>query len=123
MSVQVNTVGKLRKNPQVAKTLAGKVHSIDENTLFPDAWKMTITIDDLTPNNFNMYADYYLNGFNKDEISMQADEKTFGDLAGELWSSIKEIIEMGKKAASEMKDSMEGTADFVKQKIKEATNY
>ena len=117
MSVQVSTVGKLRKNAQVAKELSGKVHSIDENTLFPDAWKMTITIDDLTPNNFNMYADYYLNGFNKDEISMQADEKTFGDLAGELWDSVKEIIEMGKKAASEMKDSVGKMAEAAGQQL------
>lgn len=39
------------------------IKSLDENTLFPDAWEITVEIKDLTPNNFNTYIHHFIHGF------------------------------------------------------------
>jgi hypothetical protein len=62
--------GDLRKNSWMAKKFgkntkinsSNKLLSIDEDTLWPAAWKIDIQIKDLTPNNFNTYIDYFKNG-------------------------------------------------------------
>lgn len=62
--------GDLRKNSWMAAKFgkntkinsSNKLLSIDEDTLWPAAWKIDIQIKDLTPNNFNTYIDYFKNG-------------------------------------------------------------
>jgi hypothetical protein len=39
------------------------IKSLDENTLFPDAWEITVEVKDLTPNNFNTYIHHFIHGF------------------------------------------------------------
>jgi hypothetical protein len=39
------------------------IKSLDENTLFPDAWEVNVEIKDLTPNNFNTYIHHFIHGF------------------------------------------------------------
>jgi hypothetical protein len=55
--------GKLRKNEYMYKTYGSTIKSLTEDTLYPDAWKIKIDIKDLTPNNFNTYIHYFVNGF------------------------------------------------------------
>jgi len=64
MDCTVTFEGKLRKNKKVSDKLRQYSKAIDDDMLWPDAWKLNIKIHDLTPNNFNLYADYYLNGIN-----------------------------------------------------------
>ena len=45
------------------KTYGKTLKSIQADTLYPDAWKVSIQIKDLTPNNFNTYINYFVNGF------------------------------------------------------------
>ena len=53
--------GKLRKNTLMYKTYGDKIKSITADNLWPEAWKIDIKIKDLTPNNFNMNMNYYVN--------------------------------------------------------------
>ena len=92
MGVVVTQVGKLRTNPKMAKNLG--IKSLDNNTLYPDAYKINIKIIDLTPNNFNTFS-YYLNeGF--DSTSLQ--DKSITSVADK-------IIEATKDLAGNMKDT------------------
>lgn len=45
------------------KTYGNTLKSITPDVLYPDAWKIKISIKDLTPNNFNTYINYFVNGF------------------------------------------------------------
>lgn len=60
MGVEIKHVGKLRKNPDVYKRL--NINGINNSTLYPDAYHITLNIHDLCPNNFNNYVDYLMNG-------------------------------------------------------------
>lgn len=60
MGVTVTQVGKLRTNSQAVKDIG--LRGVPEGTLFPDAYKISLKVVDLTPNNFNLYVDYLMNG-------------------------------------------------------------
>lgn len=93
IDVTVTFEGKLRKNVAVSQSLKTYSKAITDDMLWPDAWKININIRDLTPNNFNLYAEYYLNGLNTDELAQfegsQADNLagTINDLK-EYWTSM-----------------------------------
>jgi hypothetical protein len=61
MGMEVTRVGKLRTNNKAAASLSG-FKSITSETIWPDAYKITINVNDLCPNNFNNYIDYLVNG-------------------------------------------------------------
>ena len=68
---------------------------------------MAVEIKELSPNNFNMYADYYLNGFNADELIRQQEESG-------IWEMLGEIRQMIEKKYDDMKaayDSNKGNED------------
>lgn len=73
MNSEITVVGKLRKNKEMANYY-NDIKSINEDTLWPDAWKIKLEIQDLTVNNFNNYAEYYQNGFNKENELMHNSE-------------------------------------------------
>lgn len=61
-----------------------KIKSIDNDTLWPDAWKLDIKIKDLTPNNFNTYIEYFVNGWsssNVKELSKKGTETSWAETA------------------------------------------
>lgn len=55
--------GKLRYNKSMFNKYGKYIKSITADVLWPDFWKIEINIKDLTPNNFNMYMNYYKNGY------------------------------------------------------------
>lgn len=59
---KVTFVGKLRHNTYMSERYSDTIKSITKDVLWPDAWKVEIHIKDLTPNNFNMYMNYFING-------------------------------------------------------------
>lgn len=59
--------GKLRKNDYMNKIYGKTIKSINSDTLWPDAWKIDIQIKDLTPNNFNTYAEYFVHGYGSED--------------------------------------------------------
>jgi hypothetical protein len=61
LGVEVTHVGKLRTNPDVGKSM-NSLKSLNRDTLYPDAYKMTLNVVDLCPNNFNNYIDYLRDG-------------------------------------------------------------
>lgn len=63
IGAKINTIGKLRKNRSMYLRYGHAIKSLDENTLFPDAWEITINAKDLTPNNFNTYIHHFIHGF------------------------------------------------------------
>lgn len=71
IGISSEMVGKLRTNEDVASILnqgtsTTKVFSaINQKTLFPDAYKLELHVQDLTPNNFNNYVNYLINGQNE----------------------------------------------------------
>lgn len=125
MDCSITFEGKLRKNPAVAKELSKFTKAIDEDMLFPDAWKISLSIKDLTPNNFNMYANYYMNGYNQDEISKLSEMKGIEDIASELvtyfkgmWEDMKtiggDVIEAGKNILNNTLDAANSLMSDVK---------
>lgn len=127
MDIEITFVGKLRKNTKVSNELKGMgINSIDEDMLWPDAWKVKIDIRDLTPNNFNMYADYYLQGFNSDEILSLEHQIDMVEMLNDLTSYISGIwddtISEAKNMATKMKDSTQKIIDSVKDKMDRAAH-
>lgn len=92
MDSEVTFEGKLRKNEQVSEELMKLgVKSVDKGMLWPDAWKIRLTIRNLTPNSFNLYADYYERGYCSDEVAELADQISIEEMATGLGSYFKEI--------------------------------
>lgn len=68
--------------------------------LWPEAWKLTLTFKELSPSNFNMYANYYQNGFIPDDL--QAVRRTalssFGAAVDNVLSFVEDIFAEIKEA-------------------------
>ena len=92
MDSEVTFEGKLRKNEKVSEELMKLgVKSVDKGMLWPDAWKIRLTIRNLTPNSFNLYADYYERGYCSDEVAELADQISIEEMAAGLGSYFREI--------------------------------
>ncbi len=72
--------------------------SINKNTLWPDAWKLTLTIKDLTMNNFNTYANYHTYGHSAARLAANTNEE---DAATLVENEIKELTEAYKTGGAE----------------------
>lgn len=66
MSMSIQTVGKLRFNEYMSTKYKSDIKSIQQSTLWPEAWHIVLSIDSLTPWNFNTYVDYHAHGFGND---------------------------------------------------------
>ena len=106
MDIDITFEGKLRKHQEASKELSKYSKAIDENMLWPEAWKVDVTIRDLTPNNFNLYAEYYLNGFNADEIRSLEDYISVKDAVKEIGSY---LMELGKELKDLTVDGINAT--------------
>ena len=99
LDLKITFEGKLRKNEEASKFFREEgILSIDENMLWPEAWKVELSIRDLTPNNFNVYAEYYEHGFKAEEIATL--ERDIG-----LIEAIGDAFEHMAALAKEMKDN------------------
>ena len=124
MECTVTFEGKLRKNADVSKKFKdGGINSIDEDMLWPDAWKISITVHDLTPNNFNLYAYYYMNGFCKDEIADLSNQKGIVEITKDLGKYIKEITSSASSSISTMVNQTTDVANAVGSAIKNSDTY
>lgn len=97
----------------MSNELKSSCAAIDADMLYPDAWSVKLTFRDFTPNNFNMYANYYMNGFNKDEIASLAEKRGLVDMAKDLGSYLGEIGEQLATGASMILDDVDSAlSDF-----------
>lgn len=127
MDSEITFEGKLRKNEKVSNELSKLgIKSIDKDMLWPDAWKIKLTIKDLTPNSFNLYADYYENGYCSDEISQLADQKSITDMLGELPkyfdSMLKDTVEAGMEEYGKIKGGVNDALKYLTNKQSELQN-
>ena len=105
IDMTVTFEGKLRKNEEASKFFRDEgILSIDENMLWPEAWKVELSIRDLTPNNFNVYAEYYEHGFKAEEIATLERDigliEAIGDAFEHMAALAKEMKDNGKDALS-----------------------
>jgi hypothetical protein len=99
IDLKVTFEGKLRKNVEASKYFMSKgINSINEDMLWPEAWKMEINIKPLTPANFNMYSEYYEHGFNAEEVAKLENEIKLVDAINHLSKHIKELAGSMKNA-------------------------
>ena len=118
MDCEVTFEGKLRKNPEFSKKLSKTIKSIDENMLWPDAWKIKLTIKDLTPNNFNLYADYYENGYCAEEVAALGNQIKLDEMVNNLVTYLSGMFAEAKDAASDIgKDVFNQAANVVNSAI------
>lgn len=122
MDIAVTFEGKLRKNKAMSNRLIKLgIKSIDEDMLWPDAWKISISLKDFTPNNFNMYANYYMNGFNQDEIASLSSKQELSSIVQSFGNYMSEVVSnLGKKGmqtASALLDQAETTFDSISKSI------
>jgi len=96
IDVTVTFEGKLRQNKIVSQALKQYSKAIDDDMLWPDAWKMSINIRDLTPNNFNLYAEYYQKGFVIKEVQSLEGEASLSGVFDDLKTWYEEFIKTGK---------------------------
>ena len=66
------------------RTYGNTLKSITPDTLYPDAWKIKIKIKDLTPNNFNTYINYFVNGFQHTANILKSSQNSDGHSAASL---------------------------------------
>lgn len=110
IDITVTFEGKLRRNENVSKELMQYSKAITPDMLWPDAWKMHINIRDLTPNNFNLYAEYYKNGFNAREVADL--ENVFG---------VTDMFDDAKAYFNELQKDMKPAIDAAKKLAEQAT--
>jgi hypothetical protein len=110
MDIDVTFEGKLRKHQEASKELSKYSKAIDENMLWPEAWKVRVEIKDLTPNNFNLYAEYYQRGFKVEEI------KSLENYVG-ITDAIKELTNYVGNLAKSIKDSAGHAMNEVKNAV------
>jgi hypothetical protein len=99
LGVEVSHVGKLRTNPSVSLSM-NSLKSLNENTLYPDAYKMTLNIVDLCPNNFNNYIDYLRDGRSSQiqiggVVKKMNTNKVIGKIIGDTGKTIKDAGAQG----------------------------
>lgn len=115
MNSEITFEGKLRKNNRASEYLGnfskaiydqnnykkdetGKNKGfIDSDMLWPDAWKVKFEIKDLTPDNFNLYADYFLNGYDVNYLQKYEDSISIGKAATDLASYIRDMFSKNSK--------------------------
>jgi hypothetical protein len=98
IDLKITFEGKLRKNEEASKFFRDEgILSIDENMLWPEAWKVEITIRDLTPNNFNVYAEYYEHGFKAEEIATLEKDIGLIEAIGDAFNHMKNLADEMKK--------------------------
>ena len=100
MDCEITFEGKLRKNINVSNILQTFTKSVDKDMLWPDAWKVKFTIKDLTPNNFNLYADYYLNGFERDALTQYENSQTLENAVKDLLTYIQNTFKSNPEEGS-----------------------
>jgi hypothetical protein len=92
LDIEITFEGKLRKHVEASNYFKNKgIKSIDEDMLWPEAWKVDVTIKDLTPNNFNLYAEYYQYGFKADEIKSLEQNIGISDSFNKLKEHLTEL--------------------------------
>ena len=114
MDAVVTFEGKLRKSKDVSRSLREYgINSIDEDMLWPDAWKISLNIRDLTPNNFNLYAEYYARGYIEDEVAMLGNQISLGNMINEIGGYFKEFKADTEKALDNVKQQAISAFDDV----------
>jgi hypothetical protein len=99
IDIEVTFEGKLKRNIDASLYFQKLgIKSIDLDMLWPEAWKVKVEIKDLTPNNFNLYAEYYQHGFNAYEIKSL--EKYIG-----VTDAIKELTNYIGNMATDIKNT------------------
>ena len=116
ISIEINCVGKLRKNPGISNQLSN-VKGIDANTLFPDAYKITINVKDLCPNNFNNYVDYVMQGAGGQvqvggKTDLYWNESNAASITGQfmdgMYAGLGKVSEMGAGMVSKILNATSG---------------
>lgn len=65
LDMTVNSCGKVYRNKEISEKIYEEgIKNVNAATLWPTAWKVSITIHSLIPNSFNTYLEFLLNGFN-----------------------------------------------------------
>ena len=126
IDVKVTFEGKLRKNVEASHEIMNYgIKSIDEDMLWPEAWKVDVSIKDLTPNNFNLYAEYYKDGFKADEIKSLEEYVGLTDALTEISKYVTQIArEAGKyinEKSSKIASDMQQITSELKNKFETFT--
>lgn len=100
MTCTITAEGKLTRVPLLCESIVFKgLNSVkNTNPLWPEAWKVSCSIKDLTPNNFNTYIDYLVNGWDRGIIA-SLEENT--SLAGTVFKAANAIMEKGLGAVGD----------------------
>ena len=80
IDMTVNSCGKVYKNPKISNEFKEKYKFkyLNNDTLWPTAWQVTLSIRSLVPNNYNTYLEFIYNGFNANTVinlTSRADSK------------------------------------------------
>lgn len=62
ITISVDMNGKLRRNEKVLRKINSNGCTLPSTTMFPDVYQLTLHVEDLTPNHFNNYVNYLING-------------------------------------------------------------
>jgi hypothetical protein len=104
LDVTIECVGKLRVVPLAGKTINSTFKGINESTLFPDAYKVTIKWKNITPNNFNAYEAFMNNVSSKVTVNTGEQQDAFNsggnivDAVSEVFSSKEQDEDARKKS-------------------------
>jgi hypothetical protein len=119
MDIDVTFEGKLRKHQEASKELSKYSKAIDENMLWPEAWKVRVEIKDLTPNNFNLYAEYYQRGFKAEEIKSLENYVGITDAIKELTNYVGNLAKNIKDSAGQAMNEVKNAVGLLQTQIKD----
>jgi hypothetical protein len=118
LDIEITFEGKLRKHVEASNYFNSKgINSIDEDMLWPEAWKVKVEIKDLTPNNFNLYAEYYQRGFKAYEIKSLENYIGVTDAITELANYIKVFADDIKNSAGDTINNIKNAATKLKNSV------
>lgn len=103
---EFQAIGKLRTNQHMYANYNGKIGMIDGETLWPQAWSVSLTINPLSPWNFNTHMAYYLHGFGAAQRTRLAQMKTSWMNTGKTLENEKNEIENFEKRKNQIQQSL-----------------
>ena len=115
IDMTVQSCGKVYKNPDISKEFKNdySFKYLNEHTLWPTAWQVTLSIRSLVPNNYNTYLEFIMNGFNANTVinltsNVNSKNQAAKDAVNGLVGGVAKTMNLAAEALTELAGYMKG---------------
>lgn len=108
MTMNVKAEGKLRMNDYMYATYNNRddIQSIEYDTLWPEAWHISLSITPLSQWNFNTYIDYHKHGFGYKRKQRLYKATQTGNMWDQLFTNSQNVRQVNKNLLQQVTDDI-----------------